>query len=48
MDDITSLGIFIACFICTLGLVRACEWLKPHERARSAPATSAPAQESRQ
>lgn len=29
MNDIAVLGIFFACVLSTLGLVRGCEWLRP-------------------
>ncbi len=29
MNDLAVLGIFFACLVSTLGLVRACEWLAP-------------------
>lgn len=29
MNDLTAVGIFFACLIATLGLVRVCEWLRP-------------------
>jgi hypothetical protein len=30
MNDLTAIGLFFACLIATLGLVRVCEWLQPH------------------
>lgn len=38
MNDLTAIGIFIACLIATLGLVRACEWLGPRAQREQAPA----------
>lgn len=29
MNDLTALAVFFACLLATLGLVRACDWLRP-------------------
>ncbi|MBY0310704.1 MAG: hypothetical protein K2W85_01400 [Phycisphaerales bacterium] len=29
MNDLTAVGVFFACLIATLGLVRVCDWLRP-------------------
>ena len=34
MNDLSAIGVFFACLIATLGLVRVCDWLRPHEQAR--------------
>ncbi|MBS0197997.1 MAG: hypothetical protein JSR77_14670 [Planctomycetes bacterium] len=33
MNDLTSIGWFLACLIATQGLLRLCGWLRPRERA---------------
>lgn len=33
MNDLTAVGLFFACLIATLGLVRVCEWLGPRAPA---------------
>lgn len=30
MNDLIAVGLFFACLVATLGLVRVCEWLRPH------------------
>jgi hypothetical protein len=30
MNDLTAVGLFFGCLVATLGLVRVCEWLRPH------------------
>lgn len=47
MNDLSALGIFFACLIGTLGLVRACEWLRPREQRKSEPASSGEPTEAR-
>lgn len=34
MNDLITLGIFFACLIVTIGLLRVCEWLRPREQTR--------------
>lgn len=29
MPDLVPIAIFVGCLLATLGLVRACEWLRP-------------------
>ena len=29
MNDLTAVGLFVACLIATLGLVQVCAWLQP-------------------
>jgi hypothetical protein len=48
MNDLTAVGVFFACLISTLGLVRACDWLRPQEHARQESGTSVQRKESRQ
>jgi len=33
MNDLTAVGLFFACLIATIGLVRICEWLRPQVAA---------------
>lgn len=33
MNDLTAVGLLLACLIATLGLVRVCDWLRPHAPA---------------
>lgn len=50
MNDLTALGMFFACLFSTLGLVWACDWLRPstvRERARNESGTSDLTKESR-
>ncbi len=50
MNDLTALGILFACLLSTLGLVRACDWLRPpqpREQARNESGTSVLTKESR-
>lgn len=35
MNDLTSIGIFLACLFSTVGLLRLCEGLRPREQARN-------------
>jgi hypothetical protein len=54
MNDLTAVGLFFACLIATLGLVRVCEWLRPHvpalrgEQATGNSGSGALAKEARQ
>jgi hypothetical protein len=36
MNDVTALGIFFACLLATLGLLRVCEALLPRDKPRAA------------
>lgn len=47
MNDFTALGIFFVCLLSTLGLVRACDGLRPREQTRNEPGASTATKESR-
>lgn len=35
MTDLSALGVFLGCLLGTLGLVRACDWLRPRDARAS-------------
>ncbi|MBY0112920.1 MAG: hypothetical protein K2Y21_08870 [Phycisphaerales bacterium] len=47
MTDISALGIFFACLISTLGLVRACDALRPRDGTRTPSVPNAASKEPR-
>lgn len=48
MNDLTALGLFVACVLATFGLRRGCEWLQPREHPRSAASPRGVTKEARQ
>lgn len=40
MNDLAAISIFLGCILTTLGLVRACDWLRPRDQAQAGQGTA--------